>query len=117
MFESIVLRSLLGDGEYFNKCFGILKSEYFKSFGDQQVFKLIREYYGKYHQKPQNVALVAMVKDVPNTETRKAIIESLKKVSETELNSNTEFMCDETVKFIKSAIFFKGLELLLSFFV
>ena len=53
MFESIVLRSLLGDGEYFNKCFGILKSEYFKSFGDQQVFKLIREYYGKYHQKPQ----------------------------------------------------------------
>lgn len=111
MFESIVLRSLLGDGEYFNKCFGILKSEYFKSFGDQQVFKLIREYYGKYHQKPQNVALVAMVKDIPNAETRKAIIESLKKVSETELNTNTEFMCDETVKFIKSAIFFKGLEL------
>ena len=111
MFESIVLRSLLGDGEYFNKCFGILKSEYFKSFGDQQVFKLIRDYYGKYHQKPQNVALVAMVKDIPNAETRKAIIESLKKVSETELNTNTEFMCDETVKFIKSAIFFKGLEL------
>lgn len=111
MFESIVIRSLLGDGEYFNKCFGILKAEYFKSIGDQQVFKLIKEYYGKYHQKPQNVALVAMVKDVPNAETRKAIVESLKKVAETELNNNTEFMCDETVKFIKSAIFFKGLEI------
>lgn len=111
MFETIVLRSLLGDGEYFNKCFGILKPEYFKAFGDQQVFKLIQEYYSKYHQKPQNIALVAMVKDVPNTETRKAIVESLKKVSETELNNNTEFMCDETIKFIKSAIFFKGLEI------
>lgn len=111
MFESILLRSLISDGEFFNKCFGILKPEYFKDFGDQQVFKLIKEYYGKYHQKPQNVALVTMVKDVPNAETRKSIVESLKRVSETELNSNTEFMCDETVKFIKSAIFFKGLEI------
>ena len=111
MFESIILRSLISDGEFFNKCFGILKSEYFKDFGDQQVFKLIKEYYSKYHQKPQNVALVTMVKDVPNAETRKAIVESLRKVSETELNTNTEFMCDETVKFIKSAIFFKGLEI------
>lgn len=110
MFESIILKSLLGDGEFFNKTIGILKSDYFKSFGDQQVFKLIKEYYSKYHQKPQNVSLVAMVKDVPNEETRKSIIESLKKVSETELNTNTQFMCDETVKFIKSAIFYKGLE-------
>lgn len=110
MFESILIKSLLLDGEFFNKCFSILKPEYFKDFGDQQVFKLIKEYYSKYHQKPQNVALVTMVKDVPNAETRKAIVESLKKVSETDLNSNTEFMCDETVKFIKSAIFLKGLE-------
>ena len=110
MFESIILKSLLGDGEFFNKTIGILKSDYFKSFGDQQVFKLIKEYYSKYHQKPQNVSLVAMVKDVPNEETRKSIIESLKKVSETELNTNTQFMCDETIKFIKSAIFYKGLE-------
>lgn len=111
MFEPILIKSLLLDGEFFNKCFGILKPEYFKDFGDQQVFRLIREYYSKYHQKPQNVALVTMVKDVPNAETRKAIVESLKRVSESELNSNTEFMCDETVKFIKSSIFLKGLEI------
>lgn len=110
MFESIILKSLINDGEYFNKVIGILKSEYFKSFGDQQVFRLIKEYYSKYHQKPQNVSLVAMIKDVPNEETRKSIKESLKKVVETELNTNTEFMCDETVKFIKRAIFYKGLE-------
>lgn len=110
MFESILIKSLLQDGEFFNKCFGILKPQYFKDFGDSQVFKLIKDYYGQYREKPSNVALVTMVKDIPNVETRKAIVQSLERVSKTEFNSNTEQMCNETVKFIKSSIFLKGLE-------
>ena len=110
MFESILIKSLLQDGEFFNKCFGILKAQYFKDFGDSQVFKLIKDYYAQYREKPSNVALVTMVKDIPNAETRKAIVQSLERVSKTEFNSNTEQMCNETVKFIKSSIFLKGLE-------
>lgn len=111
MFEEILLKSLIYDGSFFNKVFNLLKTDYFKSIGNKEVFKLLKKYYTEYKERPSEVALVTMVKDIPNGEMRKAIVESLKTVSKTELNSNTEFMCDETVKFIKDAIYYKGLEL------
>ena len=52
-----------------------------------------------------------MIKDVPNAELRKTITDSLKKVVNTELNKNTDFMVEETVKFIKDSIFYKSLEI------
>lgn len=111
MFEEILLKSLIYDGSFFNKVFNLLKTDYFKSIGNKEVFKLLKKYYTEYKERPSEVALVTMVKDIPNGEMRKTIVESLKTVSKTELNSNTEFMCDETVKFIKDAIYYKGLEL------
>lgn len=111
MFEEILLKSLIYDGSFFNKVFNLLKTDYFKNIGNKEVFKLLKKYYTEYKERPSEVALVTMVKDIPNAEMRKSIVESLKTVSKTELNSNTEFMCDETVKFIKDAIYYKGLEL------
>ena len=111
MFEEILLKSLIYDGSFFNKVFNLLKTDYFKSIGNKEVFKLLKKYYTEYKERPSEVALVTMVKDVPNAELRKTIVESLKEVSKTELNSNTQFMCDETVKFVKDAIYYKGLEL------
>ena len=111
MFEEILLKSLIYDGSFFNKVFNLLKTDYFKSIGNKEVFKLLKKYYTEYKERPSEVALVTMVKDVPNSELRKTIVESLKEVSKTELNSNTQFMCDETVKFVKDAIYYKGLEL------
>lgn len=111
MFEEILLKSLIYDGSFFNKVFNLLKTDYFKSIGNKEVFKLLKKYYTEYKERPSEVALVTMVKDIPNAELRKTIVESLKEVSKTELNSNTQFMCDETVKFVKDAIYYKGLEL------
>lgn len=111
MFESILLKSLIYDGSFFNKCFNLVKAEYFKEFGNAEVYKLLKNYYTQYHEKPSEVALITMVKDVPNVETRKSIVESLRGISKTDLNTNTEFMCNETVKFVKDAIYYKALEL------
>lgn len=111
MFESILLKSLIYDGAFFNKCFNLIKSDYFKEFGNAEVYKLLKNYYTQYHEKPSEVALITMVKDVPNAETRKSIVESLRGISKTDLNTNTEFMCNETVKFVKDAIYYKALEL------
>jgi replicative DNA helicase len=111
MFEEILLKSLIYDGTFFNKIFSLLKTDYFKNIGNKEVFKLLKKYYSEYKERPSEVALVTMVKDVANAELRKELIESLKNVSKTELNSNTDFICDETVKFIKDAIYYKGLEL------
>lgn len=109
MFESILLKSLIYDGTFFNKCFNLIKSEYFKEVGNSEVYKLLKKYYVEYHERPSEVALITMVKDVANAEVRKSIVESLRTVSKTDLNKNTDFMCDETVKFVKDAIFYKGL--------
>lgn len=111
MFESILLKSLIYDGTFFNKCFNLIKADYFKEFGNAEVYNLLKKYYATYHEKPSEVALITMVKDVPNAEIRKSIVESLKNISKTDLNKNTEFMCDETVKFVKDAIYYKALEL------
>lgn len=111
MFEEILLKSLIYDGSFFNKIIHLLKTDYFKNIGNKEVFKLLKKYYSEYKERPSEVALVTMVKDVPNAELRKELVESLKNVSKTDLNTNTDFMCNETIKFIKDAIYYKGLEL------
>jgi replicative DNA helicase len=111
MFEYLVLKSLVHDGEFFNKCFNLLKSDYFKEFGNKELFKLLKEYYSEYKERPQEIALAALIKNVVNVETRKTIIESLKKLNSLELNKNTQFMCNETIKFIKDVIYYKALEI------
>jgi replicative DNA helicase len=111
MFEEILLKSLIYDGTFFNKCFNLLKAEYFKNTGNSEAFKLLKGYYAQYKERPSEIALVTMVKDVPNEETRKAIIESLKTVAKTDQNTNTNFMVNETVKFVKDSIYYKGLEI------
>ena len=81
MFEFLILKSLIHDGEFFNKCFTLLKTEYFKEFGNKELFKLLKNYYADYHERPQEVALAALIKNVSNVETRKTIVESLKKLN------------------------------------
>lgn len=110
-FETIILKSLIYDPEYFGRALAILTNTYFKKLGNAEVFKLIKDYYNRYHERPQEVALVAMIKDVANEERKKAIIEALKSVASCELNKNTKFMLDETVTFIKDYLFYKMLEI------
>ena len=109
-FETIILKSLIYDPSYFGKALSILDKKYFKKLGNSEVFKLIKDYYNQYHERPQEISLVSMVKNVANAETRNVIVESLKEVSKCELNKNTTFMLDETVKFVKDFLFYKMLE-------
>ena len=73
MFEEILLKSLIYDGSFFNKIIHLLKTDYFKNIGNKEVFKLLKKYYSEYKERPSEVALVTMVKDVPNAELRKEL--------------------------------------------
>ena len=44
-FEYTILKSLVHDGLYFNKCFDILRVNYFKNVGNKELFKLLKNYY------------------------------------------------------------------------
>lgn len=109
-FEPILLKKLTYNGEFFGKCMPILKQKYFSGIGNQQLFGLVLEYYAAYRQIPTLTELISKVKNVSNGEIRKEIIESLQKINKTEEVENTEFMLDETVTWVKDALYMEALQ-------
>lgn len=109
-FEPILLKKLTHNGEFFGKVMPIIKHTHFKDIGNQELFKLVHEYYGDYSQIPTLPELVAKVKNVSNAEIRAEIIKSLQTVSTTEEVQNIEFLCDETVSWVKDAMYMDALQ-------
>ena len=107
-FEYILLKSIIEKSEYFSRCYHLLKEKYFTISGNKEIFKMISEYYSEYRKVPSLVEIVTKAKDVPNSEIRKEIAESLKKVNEAKVIENSEFFNTEVVKFVKYAIFLEG---------
>ena len=104
-FEYILLKSIIEKSEYFSRCYHLLKEKYFTISGNKEIFKMISEYYSEYRKVPSLVEIVTKAKDVPNSEIRKEIAESLKKVNEAKVIENSEFFNTEVVKFVKYEIF------------
>lgn len=110
-FESILLKKLTHNGEFFGKTLPILNEKYFSDLGNQELFKLVKSHYSKYQNIPSLTELVGSVKNVFNAEIRQEIIKSLQKISQTEEVQNTEFMLDETVSWIKDAMYMEALQI------
>ena len=110
-FEPILLKKLVFNGEFFRKAVPIIQSNYFMTIGNQQLFSLIKEHYSEYKQVPSLTELVASVKNVSNNEVRAEIIDSLKKINTTEEVSNIQFMLDETVSWVKDAMYMEALRI------
>jgi replicative DNA helicase len=109
-FESITLKSLTHNSEYFGKAMPLLRQKYFQDIGNQELFKIIKNYYNGYSKIPSLVELVASVKNVSNSEIRTEIINSLQIVAKTDEVPNIDFMLDETVKFCKDALYLEALQ-------
>ncbi len=110
VFEPILLKKLTHNGEFFGKVMPILKKKYFVDIGNQELFNLVQEYYGEYRNIPSLTELVAKVKNVSNAEIRAEVIKSLQTVSSTEEVQNIEFLCDETVSWVKDAMYMEALQ-------
>ena len=110
-FEPILLRKLVYDGTYFRKVMPIIKKKYFTDIGNQELFELVQEYYTDYKNIPTLPELVAKVKNVSNAEIRNEIIRSLQDINKTDTVDNTEFMCNETVSWVKDAMYMEALQL------
>jgi replicative DNA helicase len=110
-FENIILKKLIHNGEFFSKIMPILKSKYFSEIGSQELFKLIKEYYSQYKNIPSLTELIVKVKNVSNVEIRSEIIKLLKCVSEIEEIKNIDFMLNETISWIKDALYLEALQI------
>jgi replicative DNA helicase len=110
-FEQILLKKLTHNGEFFSKVMPILKKKYFNDIGNQELFGLVKEYYAEYHNVPTLTELVAKVKNVSNQEIRNSIISSLQRINTTEEVQNIQFLCDETVSWVKDSMYMEALQL------
>jgi replicative DNA helicase len=110
-FEPILLKKLLYSGTYFGKVMPILKKKHFLDIGNQELFNLIQIYYKDYREIPTLTELVASVKNVSNSEIRSLIIKSLQIIDLTKESKNIEFLCNETVKWVKDAMYLEALRL------
>jgi replicative DNA helicase len=110
-FEPILLKKLTHSGEFFGKVMPILRKKYFVDIGNQELFGLIRDYYGEYHNIPTLTELVAKVKNVSNAEIRGEIIKSLQSINTTEEVQNIEFLCNETLSWVKDAMYMEALQI------
>ena len=98
--EKTIFSNLLFNEEYARKAIPFLKEEYFQSYEDKILFKLIDEYVGKYNSFPSREALVIDLtnKDGLNEEafkTARASIETFQKDEDTKL----DWLLDQTEKF------------------
>lgn len=110
-FENILLKKLTHNGEYFAKVMPILKKKYFVDIGNQELFGLIKEYYAEYKNIPSLTELIAKVKNVSNVEIRSEIVRSLQSINTTEEVQNIDFMCNETVSWVKDAMYMEALQI------
>ena len=110
IYEPILLKNLIKNNEFFSKALGIIEPKYFKRIGNQELFKLIKNYYGTYKAIPNGTELIASIKNIQNSEIRNSIIEASKEVQNAEL-CNTEYLLDETVKWVKDSLYLEALML------
>lgn len=110
-FEPILLKKLIYNGEYFGKVMPIIESKHFNDIGNQELFKLIKSYYKEYRQVPSLTELVASVKNVSNAEIRNEIVKSLQTINSTDEVQNIDFMIDETVSWVKDAMYMEALQI------
>lgn len=110
-FENILLKKLTHSPDFFNKVMPILKPKYFQDSGNSELMKLVHEHYKEYKAIPTLTELVASVKNVSNSTVREEIIKSLKDVSSSEEVENMEFLCNETVTWVKDAMYMESLRI------
>lgn len=108
-FEILLLKQLITSEHFFSKIIHLLKGKYFKNITNKKIFDLIKKYYDDYHNIPNLPEIIAQVKDVSNAELRKEIAKQLKEINIAQASKDDDFMCDETVKFIKDSLYFEAL--------
>lgn len=111
-FERLLLASLMSNKEIFSKVLGILKPKYFKN-ERKEIFNLIKSHYQKF-SIPGTFAEIEMgLRNLQGSEHRDKIqaeMESIKNSAIPESDSFVPKMCDETLKFVKDALYLEALE-------
>ena len=108
-FERILLKALTSNKEVFSKVLGILKPKYFTA-ERREIFNLLKTHYAKFSTVASIQDLELGIKNIQNQDRRNAIFEELSNVGNLNLEVNSDKLCQETLTFVKDALYLEALE-------
>lgn len=108
-FERILLSALTANREIFSKVMGILNSKYFTD-QRKRVFSLIKKHYSEYSEAPSLQDIEMSIKNIQNQDQRKSLAEEIAEIGKIKHEYNPEKLANETLTFVKDALYLEALE-------
>lgn len=108
MITNTIISSLIFNDEFTRKTLPYIKKEYFEDIGEQVVFALIQEFYGKYNKTPslQSLKIEVDSKNL-NESVYESTVEVLNGLSEPMVD--TDWLIDTTEDFCKTRAYFNAI--------
>lgn len=110
--ERLVLTALAKNEEYLRKFLPFIKDEYFEDESERRVFKMIKDYAGKYNEIPDKSTLMVEAKnDMSTDEGRTArIVETVADIYSIVPSNNIEWLKTITESWCKQRAVFNGIQ-------
>lgn len=109
MLEKTILSNLILNENYYRKVYPYLKQEYFEDNYHQKVYSTICEYVEKYQEPPSKEALsLSLDKRKDLNEDAYQGVQDLVKELALDVDTNTDFLIDETEKFCQDRDLFNS---------
>ena len=106
--EQVILENLIKDDDYVRKVIPFLKPDYFMTFEDKAVFKVIYDFVEKYNNPPSKQAILLAINDdkTLNEDSHAKCMEVINTLNGDEVDKN--WLVDETEKFCKDKALYLG---------
>lgn len=102
--ERMIVYSLLNDPVYFQKAFQFIKEDYFRDKDTKEIFKVLRDYVGKYDEVPSRTELRTVLSgiDLEGDEDGSLKEQCYEVIAfETEDEINTDWIMEESEKYCR----------------
>jgi replicative DNA helicase len=103
--EEIILKELLNNHRYFKSAISYLQPKHFPNLETQEIFNIIKTYYGEYTEIPSKSEIIIKIKQIKEPEIKKIVAQKFKEVISNPDTLNEDFLLKETEKYIKKQEF------------
>ena len=108
--ESLIIKGLVWDNEYFLKCMPRISENLFQEIPTKSLFKCIQAYYEKYNKQPTTSVIDLFAERIKNMaeDQYKQLVEICDYIRKQE-ELNIEWMSDATIQWIRERTYYEAL--------
>ena len=108
--EKVILKNLIHNEKYFNKCFPFIEIPYFHEKHCKKIFSYISTYYKKYNAIPNIDAIIVMEdKDNLNQVEHEECLKIVQYIKDYEEQEDFDWLSDMTEEFIRHRIYYNSI--------